>query len=108
MAEEIEKVFEKLREAELKVDEINETAAMIKKSIVEFAAREAERKRQLILEEARAWENRTYAEEVAKAEEQMKKRLAEGVFEVNKVRKRAAEIRVQAEEFVRKALLGLR
>lgn len=108
MAEELDKVFERLQEAERKVDEINETAAVIRKSLVELAAREVEKKRQMILEEARAWQSRLYAEEVARAEEQMKKRFAEGVFEVNKVRNRASEIRAEAEEFVRKAVLDLR
>lgn len=106
MAEELEKVFEKLKQAEKKVDEIQETAVAMRKALVESAAREAEKRRQLLLEEARAWESRLYSEEVSRAEEHAKKLLGEGVIEVDKVKRRAEMIRGRAEELVEKAVLG--
>ncbi|MDW8084032.1 MAG: hypothetical protein RMI49_02375 [Candidatus Caldarchaeum sp.] len=106
MAEELEKVFNELREVEKKVDEIQQAAAAMKRALVEIAAREAEKKRQLILEEARAWESRVYAEEVARAEEEAKKMMAEGLLAVEKVREKAEKVRTRAEELVSKAVLG--
>lgn len=78
----------------------------MKRALVEIAAREAEKKRQLILEEARAWESRVYAEEVARAEEEAKKMMAEGLLAVEKVREKAEKVRTRAEELVSKAVLG--
>lgn len=108
MADELERVFEDLRAADKKVDEIEQTALAMKRVLVETAAREAEKKRQIILEEARAWMSRMYAEEVANAEEQAKKLIAEGVLAVEKVRRRAETVRSRAMELVEEALLGRR
>ncbi|MCS7110018.1 MAG: hypothetical protein NZ956_00925 [Candidatus Caldarchaeum sp.] len=108
MADELERVFEDLRAADKKVDEIEQTALAMKRALVETAVREAEKRRQLILEEARAWQSRVYAEEVANAEEQAKKLMAEGVLAVEKVRRRAEKVRPRAMELVEEALFGRR
>ncbi|MEM2986153.1 MAG: hypothetical protein QXF89_06095 [Candidatus Caldarchaeum sp.] len=108
VVDELRKILDELQQVEKVIDEINELANSMRRALLDMAYAEAEKRKQAVLEEMRAWQSRLYDEEVSKAEEAAREIQAKGVYEVEKVRRRAEQVKTQAEELVRKTILGIR
>ncbi|MEM1946157.1 MAG: hypothetical protein QW470_07185 [Candidatus Caldarchaeum sp.] len=105
MVSKIEQAVEHLTKVENKLDELYEIAKFYRKELIDLASKEAEKLKARILEQAKANEDRLYSEEVSMAEEAAKEILAKGVWEANAVRKKADEMRAEAEKLVLDAIL---